>query len=440
MNPPNDKRRWSRREFICTGTLAAAGVIVGCATNPVTGQKQLMLISREQEIALDRQNAPQQFSADYGPVQDKALNAYVDEVGKRIAAKTHRPDMPYSFRVVNATYVNAYAFPGGSIAATRGIMLKLENEAELASLLGHELGHVNARHTAQQMTKGTVTQLVIGGLAAYAGTKGQIYGSLASSFGMVGAGALLASYSRDNEREADRLGMVYMVRSGYNPKGFVALMAMLNSMNRHDASAFDLMFATHPMSQERYDTAVAEASRYPEAAANPLFRERYMDHTAGLRAKAGAIADMQKAETAMSRNDFPQAAGLLKNALKEAPDDYAALAMMSKVQLALKQPKEAERYAEEAKKVYPQEAQAHYLSGFANLQARNWAAARTDFVRYDNILPGNPNAVFYEGLCGEKMGDKKTAARSYYRYLQMTREGRQARYAYERMAKWGYVK
>ncbi|MCF8053322.1 MAG: M48 family metalloprotease [Desulfobacterales bacterium] len=431
---------WTRREFIAAGALAAAGVVVGCAANPVTGQSQLMLMSREQEIALDRQHSPQQFSADYGTVQDRALNAYIDETGKRIAGQTHRPDMPYSFRVVNATYVNAYAFPGGSIAATRGILLKLDNEAELASLLGHELGHVNARHTAQQMSKGTLAQILVGGLAAYAGSQGQIYGTLASSLGMVGAGALLASYSRDNEREADDLGMRYMVRSGYSPDGFVGLMEMLDAMNRHNASAFDLMFATHPMSRERYDTAVAQAAAYAEAKKNPLYRERYMDRTSRLRAKAGAIENMQKAETAMAKKNYSEAETLLKSALKEAPDDYAGLVMMSKVQLALKNPEAADRYAEKAKAVYPDEAQGHYLSGFASLQKKDYDAARADFARYEKLLPGNPNAVFYQGLSLEGMGRRKDAASTYYRFLQMTREGDQAQYAYSRLVEWGVVK
>ena len=109
--------------------------------------------------------------------------------------------MPYNFNGVNAAYVNAYAFPGGSIAATRGILLKIDNEAELDALLGHELGHVNARHTAQQMSKATLTQALVGGAAAMAGTQSEVFGDLAGQLGAIGAGALLASYSRDNERE-----------------------------------------------------------------------------------------------------------------------------------------------------------------------------------------------------------------------------------------------
>ncbi len=157
-------RKMSRREFLQLSSMAAAGLVASCATNPVTGRSQLMLVSEDKEIQIDKQNSPYQFSADHGTVQDKRLNDYIDRTGKNIAAQTHRKHMPYNFHVVNATYVNAYAFPGGTIACTRGILLSLDNEAELSALLGHELGHVNARHTAQQMSKGMLTQAVVGGL------------------------------------------------------------------------------------------------------------------------------------------------------------------------------------------------------------------------------------------------------------------------------------
>ena len=275
-------KEMSRRHFIRVAALSSAGFLAGCATDPVTGRSQLMLVSEEQEIQIDRQNSPHQFSADYGTIQDHALNAYIGSTGKRMAARTHRPNLPYSFRAVNATYVNAYAFPGGSIACTRGMLLALENEAELAGLLGHELGHVNARHTAEQTSKGMLISATVGGLAAYAGSQSQILGSIAQGLAGIGAGALLAKYSRDNEREADALGMEYMVKSGYNPNGMVGLMDILRNMSVQKPAALELMFATHPMSEERYRTVLqASRTKYRTAEKFPVLRTRYMDHTAG---------------------------------------------------------------------------------------------------------------------------------------------------------------
>ena len=439
LDPPGTPL--SRRRFIQLTALSAAGLAAGCAVNPVTGQSQLMLISEDQEIAIDRQNSPHQFSTDYGVCQDGRLNDYLQQTGLRLAARTHRPRMPYRFNCVNATYVNAYAFPGGSIAATRGILLTLENEAELASLLGHELGHVNARHTAQQMTQGTLVQSLVGGLAAVAGTRGQWAGELAGQLGMLGAGALLAGYSRDNEREADALGLRYMTAAGYGADGFVSLMDKLRAKNRRDPGAIELMFATHPMSEERYRTAVAQVhGPYAAARRQPVFRERYLDHTAGLRRMRGAIESMQQADSLMAKKQYTDAARRLQSALKEAPDDYAALAMMAKCQMALQRPAEALRYAERAKQVYPREAQARYLAGFARLQQKQYEGALADFNAYARLLPGNPNTSFFQGLSLEGMGRRSEAARAYTRFLKAGGRGNPAQYAYNRLVEWGYVK
>ena len=431
----------TRRKFLWLTSMSAAGFMAGCATNPVTGETQLMLMSEDSEIQVDRQNSPHQFSADYGILQDQELNQYIDTIGKRIAAKTHRPQMPYSFQGVNATYVNAYAFPGGSIAVTRGILLNLENEAEFAGLLGHELGHVNARHTAQQMSKGMLTQAVVGGVAAYAGTQSSTYGSLAATLGMIGAGALLASYSRDNERQADALGVEYMVRTGYNPKGMVELMAMLRSMSKHTPNAIELMFATHPMSDERYNTAVQRVqTEYASSTDLPFYRERYMDNTAKLRALKGAIEEMQKGEASMAKQNFPEAEVHFAKALKQAPEDYAGLVMMAKCQMVQKKYDDAERYATKAKQVYPQEAQGYHLSGLTKIKKRNFDSAYNDFKSYEKLLPGNPNTIFYMGLALEGMQHREESAKAYYRYLQIVNQGDQAKYAYQRLVEWGYVK
>jgi predicted Zn-dependent protease len=444
MNTPpvtDEITKITRRDFLWLASISTAGFVLGCATNPVTGQSQLMLMSEQQEVQIDKQHSPHQFSNDYGELQDKKLNRYIQEIGNNMAAKTHRSQMPYSFRGVNATYVNAYAFPGGSIAVTRGILLNIENEAELAGLLGHELGHVNARHSAEQMSKGMLSQAVIGGLAVYAGTQGKAYGQIASAIGMVGASALLAKYSRDNEREADALGMEYMVRSGYHPNGLVDLMDMLKSMSKHQPSMIEAMFTSHPMSDERYDTAVERSeTAYRSAWKLPKNKERYMDKTANLRAMKGAIEEMQKGQSQMAQKKYTDAEEHFKKALKQAPNDYAGLVMMSKCQMALNRPDASRRFAERAKSVNPKEAQAHQMSGFAKLQKKNFNAAYNDFNRYDQLLPGNPSTSFYKGFTLEKMGRKKASASEYYRYLQMVQQGDEATYAHQRLIQWGVVK
>jgi predicted Zn-dependent protease len=430
----------SRRDFIRCSTLAAAAWMTGCATNPVTGKSELMLVSEQDELAVDRQHSPFQISADYGVVQDRKLARYVAQTGKGMVPGTHRPQMPYRFEVVNATYVNAYAFPGGTIATTRGILLQIDNEAELASLLGHELGHVNARHTARQMSKAALTQTLVGGASAIAGGQGSGLGNLVGQMGSLSAGALLASYSRDNEREADDLGLRYMAAAGYNPDGFEDLMDMLRNLSRHKANAVELLFATHPMSDERYQTAIeAIRTRYPDRAGKPIYRERYQDHTAGLRRMAGAIEAMQNGEKEMARKKYPAAEKQFLTALKKAPRDYAAHIMMAKCQYVQERFANATRYARDASQIDPQEPQAQLIMGIARINIGQFDKAFDNFERCDRLLPGNPELLFLKGLSREGSQRKEESARFYIAYLKVVQQGPHAQHAYQRLVDWGYM-
>ena len=430
----------NRRDFIRLSTLAAAGLVSGCAANPVTGRSQLMLMSEQEEIQIDRQNSPFQLSSDYGTIQDHALQGYLAEVGLGLAALSHRPRMPYRFNGVNATYINAYAFPGGTICATRGILLKLNDEGELASLLGHELGHVNARHTARQMSQAILTQVLVGGAAAVVGSQSNALGDLTAQLGGIGAGALLASYSRDNEREADDLGLRYMAAAGYDPRGFVGLMEMLRNLNQQKPNAVQTLFSTHPMSEERYQDALdAVRTRYPRSS-GALYRERYMDQTAGLRRIQGAVEAMQNGEKEMARESFDNAADQFQKALGIAPRDYVANLMMAKCRFAQKRFEEAERHAVAAQQVYPGEAQSYLVSGFARLQNARFDAALRDIEAYDVRLPNDPNTLFRKGYIQEKAGRKDEASELYLAYLGKVRQGPQAEYAYKQLVQWGKIR
>jgi len=443
MKPMHIRPRPSRREFLKAGamTLAAAGVS-GCAKNPVTGQSQFMLVSEEEEIRMDKEASPQQLSNDYGTTLDTSLNKYVSGVGRSLADKSHRPQMPYNFHVVNANYVNAYAFPGGTVACTRGILLNVDNEAEMAALLGHEIGHVNARHTASRMS----SQMVIGGLASLGGAAigakyGGAWGTVAGGLGGLGTGLLLASYSRDDERQADALGLEYMTRADYNPEGMVGLMEMLNEQHDREPSALEVMFATHPMSSERLSTArQAVNKKYYGAKKYAFYRERYMDNTVDLRKIGPAIRDMQDAEKLGGQEKYDQAKEKMDQALKLAPNDYAGLLVMSKLFIAQEKYDKALPYAEHAREVYPAEPQASQVAGVLQLKAKRYDKALASFEAYDKALPGNPYVGFYKGYAQEGMGHRRDAAEAYYKFLQKVKKGEQAQHAYNRLVDWGYVK
>lgn len=438
--------RMNRRDFLWLMSVAGASVAMppllsGCATDPVTGKKTLVGLSEAQEIGIDKEQAPHQFSADYGTYQDEKLNSYLSNVSDDLWANSHRPKMPYSARVLNANYINAYTFPGGSMATTRGILLDLQSEDELAALMGHETGHVNARHSAEQAGK---SMLVQGGLvlAQVAAAGKEEYQPLINLVGQVGGSALLAKYSRDNEREADALGMEYMSRAGYNPDGMVGLMGLLRNQSKTKPSLIETMFSSHPMSDERYQTAVdrSNSKQYAAQRGKPLQKERYMDNTASLRQIKPAIVSLQQGESLMAKNQPAQAEEPFAKALDFAPNDYAANVLMAKAKLAQKKEKEAEAYLLQARNIYPGEGQALKLSGVTKLALNQPEAALQFFNAYDQHLPGNPSTMFLKGVSYENMRDKKNAAEQYYRYAQAAASSKEGQYAVSRLKSWGYIK
>ncbi len=436
----------SRRRFLklvsaSTAVSIMAPLLDGCAKNPVTGQSQLMFMSKAQEIAVDQKNSPHQFSSDNGPVQDAALNDYVSQVGLKLATLSHRPDMPYSFRVVNANYINAYAFPGGSIAVTRGIMLELENEAELAALLGHETGHVNARHTASRMTTGMLLSALVLGGSIYAGSElGGGWGQVTQILGGVAAGALLAHYSRDDERQADALGMEYSTRIGLSPQGLIGLQEILVEKSRHDPSLLEQMFATHPMSAERLQNAKNAANgKYAKFMTLPMQRERFMDNTVRLRKMAEAIKAQQKGQKLLGQGRPVVAEEPLATALAMAPNDYSGLLLMAECQVDLQNYTEARSYATQAREIYPQEPKANHVLGMTNLMDERFDRAYQDFTRYDQMLPGNAQMLFLRGVSIEGSGNRRKASQFYSAYLNQVKQGDQASYAYSRLSQWGLL-
>lgn len=437
----------TRRDFLwlisAASVAGAIPVLSGCAKHPVTGQSMLVGMDEAQEVGIDKQHSPQQISLDYGAAQDPRLNTYASDVGTSLSSRSHRTQVPYSFRVVNANYINAYAFPGGTIAATRGIMLEMENEGELAGLMGHEIGHVNARHSAQRAGQGMLAQIAVATatIAVGASDSGSGWAPLVGIAGSVGASALLASYSRENEREADALGMEYMTRAGYSPAGMEGLMGVLVRQSKEKPGMLDTMFASHPMSSERLENVKADSSgKYAKFQGGKHERERYMDNTASLRKIKPAIEGQQKGERVMAKKAYPEAEGHFTTALKQAPNDYTGLCLMSKCQVAQKKYDEAKAYAAQARLALPNEAQAMQLAGVTSLATKNYAAAHKEFDAYDRALPGNPNSAFFKGISLEAMQDRQGAAREYQRYLKQVQSGAQAKHAATQLRAWGYAK
>ena len=189
----------------------SATLLGGCATNPVTGERELSLMSEAQEIQLG-QEMDVQVSREMGLYDDPALQRYIQDVGLRLARTSERPNLPWHFAVIDEPAVNAFALPGGYIYLTRGILPFLDNEAELAGVLGHEIGHVTARHAAQQYTKATSAGIGVTLLSIFV-PEARPFQSITET----ALGVLFLKHGRDDELEADRLGVQYSATSGWNP-------------------------------------------------------------------------------------------------------------------------------------------------------------------------------------------------------------------------------
>lgn len=441
MNVYSKKQLFSRRDFLAMSSCAAGAMVAGCATNPVTGKSQFMLMSEAQEVDTDRKVAPHQFSADYGAIRDRELNSYVTGIGNEIARYSHRPQMPYNFRVLNSNVVNGYTFPAGSVGLDRGLMLTMEDESQLAAVIGHEIGHVSYRHAGERMSKQLAWMGAIALLGAYLEYEKKKYAALAAGLGAIGANMLLCRYSRENEREADEIGMEYMVKAGHNPKGMVGLMDGFRKLSKSKPNVVEVLFSTHPMSDERYNTSVSRIrEKYSDKEGLPLNRERYMDYTAKLRSIRGAIEKMQEGESALMANKLPQAEAKCREALQIAPNDYVGLLLVAKCLLVQKKYAEAGRYAEEAKAVYPEEPQARHVCGIIKLENRQYDPALNDFKFYEQALPGNSNTTYYQGFCHDNMGQKAPAAEKYQKYLNEDPQGEYSEKVRARLIQWGYIK
>ena len=227
--------------------LAVALLVVtaACAVNPATGRRELSLVSEGQEIQMGREADPQ-ISASLGLVDDPELQAYVSGIGMRLAEVSERPNLPWSFKVVDDPVVNAFALPGGFIYVTRGILAQFDSEAELAGVLGHEIGHVTARHSASQISRQQLQQIGLGVGMIFSETVRE-YGSLAAA----GLQLMNLRYSRGDETQSDELGLRYIGRLGYDPEAMVGVFDMLAQVGGGAESRVPEWQLTHPYPENR---------------------------------------------------------------------------------------------------------------------------------------------------------------------------------------------
>ena len=258
--------------------LGLAPLLQSCAVNPVTGQRQFVLFTESQEIEMGRQ-ADQDISASLGVYDDPELAAWMDDMGQRMAADSERPDLPWTFRILDDPTINAFALPGGYIYLTRGILTHRNSDAELAGIVGHEIGHVTARHGITRVSRAQLAQVGLG--------LGMILAPELRPFGeAAGAGLqlLFLSNSRDAEREADDLGLRYMSTQDYDPRAVARVFEMLaRASGAEDGDRIPGFLSTHPDPMDRRDRILARTTgEEPEYRGTVDDREGYLQRLDGM--------------------------------------------------------------------------------------------------------------------------------------------------------------
>lgn len=260
----------------------------GCATNPVTGEKDFVTISEDKEIAMGRQ-AHGDVLKQYKLYDNQELQEYVQRIGRKLAENSHRAGLVYRFHVLDSTEINAFALPGGYIYITRGLMSYLNSEAEFAAVLGHEIGHVTARHSVRQMSAAqmagigaTIGSIFVPQMRTYAGSQ---------MVNMIGS-ALLSGYGREHELESDRLGAEYLARTGYDPQAMLDVIRVLKNQQVYDETLakaegreprqYHGVFASHPDNDTRLQQVVAAANKYKVTGQEFRKRDEYLSLLDGL--------------------------------------------------------------------------------------------------------------------------------------------------------------
>ena len=237
-------------------------LITGCSVNPVTGKQDFVMISESQEVQMGRDyNA--QILKQYPIYNDQELQDYVQSIGESLALKSHRPNLLYRFTVLDSPDINAFALPGGYIYINRGLMSYLSSEEELAAVLGHEIGHVTARHSVRQYSQSQLLGLLS---AAVEINSGRTAGNIAN----LASGALLSGYGRDMELEADDLGAQYIFQDGYSPQGMYEVLSVLKDQEMYakkiaeqrgqEPRSYHGVFASHPSNDTRLQEVLNNVS------------------------------------------------------------------------------------------------------------------------------------------------------------------------------------
>lgn len=290
---------------LCLGTVLG---LSACAVNPATGQANIVTMSEKRELEIGAEEHAKVMQT-MAVVEDEDLNAYIEEVGQRLAAVSDRPDLSFKFTIIDSPEINAFALPGGYVYINRGLLTYLNSEAELAAVLGHEIGHITARHAVQQQSRGSLARVAsgVGGIVAAVATGSGYIGSQIMDVGSLWAQAGLSGFGREHELEADTLGAEYLLRAGYDPQAVIKVVTVLknqedfNTKVANQQPSYHGLFATHPRNDSRLQQAIASVGALPASQATLVDNEKFRSEMDGL-----VVGESQRTTGTGARNRYYQ--------------------------------------------------------------------------------------------------------------------------------------
>ncbi len=370
-------------------------LLAGCGSavlNPVSGESERSVMSEQAEIAEGRKGH-EQVLQEYGVVKDARLQAYVNNLGQKLARQSHRNQLQWHFTVLDSPEINAFALPGGYVYVTRGIMAYMEDEADLAGVVGHEIGHVTARHGAQRATRaqdaglGVLAATVLGAVLESQGISGA--GQAASQVSQTVASGYIASYGREQELQADSLGAEYLARTSYNPQNMVNVISVLKNQERfaadqaraqgRDVQGQRSWLASHPSNDERLQAITRQAAQY-RGQYSDEGRARYLQAINGM-----AFGETSEQGVTRGANFYHEALGIALTApvgwkIENSPDRLLVVSAQGDAALIMRTvpPQAGNSHDEVIRNVLkPSQGRVDRLL-INGLQATRFAGSRTD--------------------------------------------------------------
>ncbi len=391
---------------------AGVALVLGaCATNPVTGKKELSFVGEEWELKVGAQQySPGRQSQGGDYTADPQVAAYVNRVGQRLAAVSDRK-LPYEFNVINSDVPNAWALPGGKIAINRGLLVKMKSEAELAAVLGHEIVHAAAKHGAKGVTRGILLQ---GGVAAATiASSGRENSNLAQLGANIGAQLISTRYGRAAELESDRFGIEYMARAGYDPQGAVDLQATFLELSKDSKRGKDFisgLFASHPPSEERLATNKKIAASMPPG--GEIKAAEYRRNISRLLQSQPAYDAFAEAKKAAKENNINRAQQLTRRAISIEPKESHFHSFLGDLENENNSYQRARQHYLDAARLNNNFFYPHLQLGLVSEKTGNFAAAQRSLARSIELLP-TANAYNALGNIANSSGRRDEALTQY---------------------------